>query len=286
MKIKFFLLITLFLFSNNLQAGWKINTIGGAILYRTAPILIKKGSPFAIKQAKKIISSYIKKNPQHLEAVKIFFIGLAIENYIITDKTLDILEDLNLIDSQKKRKTKEDSEEFKKARVIVSNSIKDINVKKECKGGVHYSALINNNLTNFMSDNNKPVQLFDVGSFSMLLKNAKTGDRMEHDHIPSNKAVKTFLENNLKIKIIPDSIEEKAYYKNSTTLEVSEEMHADGRTYRGRNTKAKYELDGLNLKEATIKDLSYHLVSSNFNLKLLIPFKKLYLRNAKMCLYK
>lgn len=276
-----------FALSVNAYAGLKTLAIGGAIVYKAAPVLIRAGTPKALAKAKVMIGNYVVKNPEKTTAVVSFFTALAIENSSITDKTSDILLDLRLISEVLKTRIKEDSVEYAKSYSIVKENINDINEHELCKNGSSISNIAYSDMSRFMSTSSNPVKLFDVGSYKMLKRNSVSGDKLEHDHIPSSKAVISFVSRKLKNNDNFDSQSPTGIniFNNSSVIEISSEMHSSGRTYKGRNSKAQIAIDEKNLQLATLKDMSYHLMNYGVNKEILLSFRNLYSRNSMLCLY-
>lgn len=79
---------------------------------------------------------------------------------------------------------------------------------------------------------------------------------LEHDHIPSFAALKKAKENELGRKLTPS--ENKDLYNNATTVEVPKDIHAAGRTYKGKNNSAQIANDAKDLCKAQNCDLETH----------------------------
>lgn len=186
-----------------------------------------------------------------------------------------------------KNKEVEESVDFAQAYSALSKLVSDIDEDSYCNQTAGLSEVAHGNIRDFLSESKKPVRMYDVGSYYFLKKNEIVGDEMEHDHIPSSKAVSKYVSRTLGEEIAPNprSASGKNIHKNATAIEITKILHSKGRTYRGKNTASQIELDSQDLKIATLKDMSYHLVNSGFDIELLEPFRDMYIRNSAMCLY-
>ncbi|WP_300675972.1 hypothetical protein [Nocardioides sp.] len=104
-----------------------------------------------------------------------------------------------------------------------------------------------------------PVQDLDVGSYRDLSNRAVVGDAMQHDHIPSSAAILRAREIELGRKLTPE--EARALHNDATAVELTNAVHADSRTYKGRNTPDQIALDAKDLKAAAERD--YATLRSN-----------------------
>lgn len=285
---KLLILTLVALISVNSYAGWKskLAVAGGVyVVQKSVPVLLRKGGPIAMAKAKNLVKDYLKKNPEHIAMVTGYITALAIENSDITDKAVELLIDTGLINSNEKQKIKENSQDYDKAYAMAETNVKDINEDKECQKRQELKLIAYGDLAKFLSNANKPVKIYDVGSYKDLKRNEKVGDEMEHDHIPSRAAVHKFIENKLNESYSKSDYQWDNINNNLTTVEIQKTLHKLGRTYGANNSKLQIEIDAKNLKKATLKDMAYHLINSNFNINLLKPFKKVYIRNASLCLY-
>lgn len=98
----------------------------------------------------------------------------------------------------------------------------------------------------------KPVKPLDVGPYSDLKRREVTGDKLEHDHIPSSAALKRAEEKRLGRKLT--KAEKDAIHNRGTAIEVPAQVHAKGDTWRGKNTPAQIESDASNLSAAAKRD--------------------------------
>lgn len=96
------------------------------------------------------------------------------------------------------------------------------------------------------------VRELDVDSFSELRRRAVSGDRMQHDHIPSFAALKRALELERGVEL--DADEERILYQSAACVELRNELHFLSRTYGGRNTAEQIELDAQDLRAAAERD--------------------------------
>lgn len=96
------------------------------------------------------------------------------------------------------------------------------------------------------------VKPLDVGTYGDLKKRATVGDKLEHDHIPSSAALKKAKEKELGRKLTPR--EAREIHERGTAIEVPKDVHAQGDTWRGRNTEAQIEADAADLSAAAKRD--------------------------------
>lgn len=101
--------------------------------------------------------------------------------------------------------------------------------------------------------NSKPIKALDVTSYRTATKRSVPGDGLENDHIPSKAALIRAAESKKRDKLT--RAERRAIEQRGVTVTVPEKVHADSRTYKGRNTTAQVEADGKDLRGAMEKDL-------------------------------
>jgi filamentous hemagglutinin len=97
-----------------------------------------------------------------------------------------------------------------------------------------------------------PVKPLDVGTYGDLKKREKVGDNLEHDHIPSSAALKKAKEKELGRKLTPQ--EAREIHERGSAIEVPKEVHAQGDTFRGRNTPDQIDADASDLGAAAKRD--------------------------------
>ena len=108
-----------------------------------------------------------------------------------------------------------------------------------------------------------PVKELDVDTYQALKDREVVGDKMQHDHIPSSAAIRRARELELGRKLKPHEAAE--LHRNAIAVELRDELHALSRTFRGRNTPARIELDAKDLAAAAARDydtLRNNLVAS------------------------
>ncbi|WP_194421445.1 hypothetical protein [Microbacterium abyssi] len=98
-----------------------------------------------------------------------------------------------------------------------------------------------------------PVKEFDTGSYKDLKARETVGDAMQHDHIPSSAALRRARENELGRKLTPE--ERRELHNDATAVELSDLLHSQSRTFRGKNTQAQIDLDAGDLRVAMERDL-------------------------------
>ena len=101
------------------------------------------------------------------------------------------------------------------------------------------------------SNINDPVSELDVDSYKELKRREVVGDDLEHDHIPSSAAIIKNQENELGPLT---AAERRLIHNEGTSVEVPKEVHADSRTYRGRNTQEQINEDAKDLAAAACRD--------------------------------
>mgnify|MGYP003453815497 FL=1 len=143
----------------------------------------------------------------------------------------------------------------------------------------------------------------DVNTFKRLkdgYENTTKVVKLEQDHIPSYAAIdkylndhgistKTTYKTSSKGKV---TIRDKDLEGNETAIATPTAIHKLGRTYAGRNYKAKIDKDSKNLLEATIKDIAttaYWFSRNNqYNITAQDYIKSamyIYVRNKMLCIY-
>ncbi|MGD1524254.1 hypothetical protein [Vibrio harveyi] len=281
-------MICCLLFSLSANAGLGSMAFKGGtsfVAYQGFKVAVTKGGPIATKAGLKAVKSYIKKHPEKVNMLTAAMVGFAVEHADLTDRATDFLMQADLINSADRVSIKEDSKEFSRAYSAVETQVAGIEPPKDCNTGI-YHEFANSNLTGFMNSVHNPVRIKDTGSYAALKRFERGGDDLEHDHIPSQKAVKVFLEKKLGSTFSRTSAQYKNITNNASTIEIHKTLHAQGRTWRGRNTKLQITLDSKNLRKATLKDFSYHYMNSGFDWSLMSSFVKVYKRNSALCLYR
>jgi hypothetical protein len=109
------------------------------------------------------------------------------------------------------------------------------------------------------------VKVLDVGTYSDLKKTAKVGDNLEHDHIPSSAALKKAKEQELGRKLTPQ--EAREVHEQGLTIEVPKDVHAQGDTYKWKNTPEQIKADAADLSAAAERDYatqSQNLINAGY----------------------
>lgn len=146
--------------------------------------------------------------------------------------------------------------------------------------------------------------ILDVNTFKRLkdgYENTTKVIKLEQDHIPSYAAIDKYLNvHGISTKTIyklnskgkKQTIRDKDLEGNETAIATPTAIHMLGRTYAGRNYKAKIDKDSKNLLEATIKDIAttaYWFSRNNqYNIKAQDYIKSamyIYVRNKMLCIY-
>ncbi|GGH47780.1 hypothetical protein [Microbacterium album] len=97
-----------------------------------------------------------------------------------------------------------------------------------------------------------PVQELDVGTYRELRNREVVGDGLQHDHIPSSAAIIRAKEIELGRELTRDEIRD--LHNDAIAVELRDELHAQSRTFRGRNTQEQIDLDARDLPAAAERD--------------------------------
>jgi len=100
------------------------------------------------------------------------------------------------------------------------------------------------------------VKPLEVDSFENLKAREVKGDGLEHDHVPSYASLRAAKEQALGRPLT--EAEAAELYKKGTAIEVPKDVHRQGRTHGGKNTKKQVAADSANLSEAERLDLELH----------------------------
>lgn len=98
------------------------------------------------------------------------------------------------------------------------------------------------------------VEHLDVSDYRNLNRRARSGDEMQHDHIPSHAATVRALEERLGRRLT--EAERRGVMNDGAAVELTDQLHALSRTYGGRNTPRQISLDAQDLAAATDRDLA------------------------------
>ncbi|KPD02212.1 hypothetical protein [Moellerella wisconsensis] len=105
--------------------------------------------------------------------------------------------------------------------------------------------------------------------------------RVEHDHIPSFAALRKAKETELGRPLTKE--ESNKLFNNATTVEVPKDIHADGPTYKGKNSATQVQKDAADLCGAQCRDteaLRKNMVDRGYDPKLVDDaIKKIVERN-------
>jgi filamentous hemagglutinin len=97
------------------------------------------------------------------------------------------------------------------------------------------------------------VKELEVGLYGELNKRAQRGDQLSHDHIPSFGAVKAREEATLGRKLT--SAEERELRNRTVAIVIRQTLHAESRTFAGRNTQQQIQQDAKDLARASGQDM-------------------------------
>lgn len=100
----------------------------------------------------------------------------------------------------------------------------------------------------------------DVDSYRELNRRAKSGDGIDHDHIPAYASTRDAINKqrtaNGELPLTKD--EERMLKQNLTTAAVDHDVHSQGRTYKGRGGAERQAKDADDLRQAAADDLAEH----------------------------
>lgn len=291
-------IVSLIFSSTTIQANVITSAMKGGAIGLVITQAVRIGGPVALRAAGKKIADYVAKHPAEATVIVSSIVILAIENQKWRQNAIQLIGHANLspwldVIGISKTKIDEQGQIFDKAYAfVVSDIAYQVDYENACTVPDLPRALsYDQDYREFLTTdhpipkrgNIKFVSFGDVGSYYALQQSEVTGDEMEHDHIPSKAAVKEFFNQNFKIK--DEKILRNYVEAGATAVEIPYALHEAGRTYRKKNTKIIIELDARNLLKATLKDMAWHVVNSDYDSKLIIPFQKVLLRNAALCLY-
>lgn len=105
-----------------------------------------------------------------------------------------------------------------------------------------------------------PVEEGEVGSYRDLRNRATVGDGMDHDHIPAYASVRDRVNAQRDADGLPPLTreQERTLRDNLTAVEVTHDVHADGRTYAGRGGEARQAQDAADPRAAAQADMDTH----------------------------
>lgn len=209
--------------------------------------------------------------------------GVAIEDAVIGDKMRSFIEAGGFMSEDEILQLKEATAQYQQAYAYVESNIGNIEPESLCDG-FDVSRLSREDFSGYATDRNVPVQIYDVGSFKLLTEGEVVGDGMEHDHIPSLAAIKKHIAQVMGLNRLSGSLA-NVLKNNTTAVEIGSETHKKGRTWFYKNVKLQSDLDARDLRVATLKDFAYHVMNAGYNNKLISALKRVYIRNAAMCLY-
>jgi hypothetical protein len=257
---------------------------GGVVAFYLAKKAVISGGPKVISFAARRLQAHLKANPGDIGVVAGLLTGFAIENAGFTEKAIQLIHQVQALSMVSVNDIKEQSVAYGRAKTIIEAKLESIKSPGRCQLS-SYAAFVQTDLSNVLSSPSKPVSLYDVGSYKALRKNEAKNDRMQHDHIPSRAAVHRYLEGKLNTSFAKDSAAFNLIRDNSTVVEVCDDLHCEGRTYKGRNSAGMVALDSATLLSATVRDFSYHLMGSGFDRRVVPAFAEVYNRNNALCLY-
>lgn len=298
-----FLMVSIVFSSFSTHANILTGAVKGGALGFIIAHSVRVGGPVVLRAAGKKIAAHVAKNPGEAAAIVGAIVTLAVENQEWRQNAIKLIDYANLspwLETVGISKTtiEEDGADFDQAySFAVTHVANPIDYSNACaRAGLPSEIAFNAGYRTFLStmpsgNVSRHVELGDVGSYFVLKKSEEKNDDMEHDHVPSSAALKEFFRRKMKIS---GEDQLNMIHENATAVEIPADLHHNGRTYAGRNRKKenahgnmiRIKLDAENLLKATIKDMSWHFINSNFDTALIKPFQNVLLRNAALCLYK
>ena len=106
------------------------------------------------------------------------------------------------------------------------------------------------------ADKPGPVRIDEAGTFSELKKRETPHDGLQHDHIPSAAALVRAQELAEGGKL--SAADRAAIRRNGVAVEVSDQIHSQSRTYKGRNSPHQIAMDASDLRAAMERDVSVY----------------------------
>lgn len=172
--------------------------------------------------------------------------------------------ELDWIDGEGKRNLKSDNKIFNDAVIHLTKWADEFidweSYEKDdkCKDPNSSDALLKEQIYKKIKIEPFMVNTYGTASKTAHKKEVK-GDELEHDHIPSDKAVLLFMER--KKNVVEFTKKEKETIKrNAITVTIPENLHKDGRTWGGRNKLLK-RLDSQDLFIAFWQDYAEHFMN-------------------------
>lgn len=110
----------------------------GYVVYLGITQAVKRGGPLAISMAAKQAKKFAQKNPDKVAVLVTAVVHFAIENVLLTQKTLDLLDKAGLIDylddfGYSERQIIEDSKQYATAYAALNTSVMDVNEDEYCR---------------------------------------------------------------------------------------------------------------------------------------------------------
>ena len=255
-----------------------------AIVGVTGKVIYKNKDDIA-RYAVRLVTSY--KMAQNIakkladDIIEVENKGLKYTNYVVKEELiyrartnidkynipLMTLIELDWIDKEGKRNIKKDNKLFKDAVIYLTKRVDEkVNWNSEdqdnkCKDPNSSDALLKSKKYKKTSVNPFMVSEYGV-AISTANEDSVVGDQLEHDHIPSEKAILLFMER--KKNRVFTSKEKQKIKKNAITVTIPEKLHKSGRTYRGKNNLLK-DLDSQDLFVAFFQDYAVHFMNLEFS---------------------
>jgi hypothetical protein len=136
-----------------------------------------------------------------------------------------------------------------------------------------------------ISSYHTPVRPGDYGSYRQLKASEVINDQLDHDHIPSAKAIEVYLLKRDGAAVAGRGMRHS--YNNATALEMQHTQHKSGATFRGINIPLA-PLDGSSgfaMRAATIRDFAFYYLGAKLTQVQITEFSNIYYRNKVLCIY-
>jgi hypothetical protein len=289
--MKYFVLALMLVFcSAQAQAGLKtklaIGAAGFVIKQEIVPALSTgAGMKVAVAAVKRLVQTPVGKN----------MVNGAIAFYIVTSANTFVGQKSNELADQSGLFDDPEFVEYLKAThanyAVISAQLEAVASsidKKNPQACINPKDIYQKDLPAYLaniSSYRKPVQPGDYGSYQQLKSSEVVKDQLDHDHIPSAKAIERYLLKRDGAMIAGPGI--KNSYNNATALELWHAQHKTGATFRGRNIPLA-TVDGSSgfaMRAATIRDFAFYYLGAKLTQVEIAEFSKVYFRNKALCVY-
>jgi hypothetical protein len=279
---KLLIILSIFMFLPQItNAGMVKKAVVGGIIYENRLIIgglvaghvtnYREANELASEMTLKILEEYNNGIKYIHHGIRNELIYRAETNLYKFNVPLMILEKLDWIDKNVKRDIKENNKRFKEATTYLTERAGEVvdwseeENNKRCSGSNSSDSLLT--MVRYTSINYPKINVspFTVSTYKHLTSSSYPDyreDELEHDHIPSDKAVIEYIQ---KKKGRNLTKKEKARVnQNAIAITIPKPLHVAGRTHSGNNTWELQELDGKDTFVAFFKDYALHFLNLQF----------------------